>query len=66
MDIGTSIVVCGAIVSIIGGTVCVIALFRPRTICALHNTMTNGQTELWEAIKEMREDIKVLLQRTVK
>jgi hypothetical protein len=58
MDIGTSIVVCGAI----GG----IALFRPRTICALHNTMTNGQTELWRAVEEMRNDIKTLLQRTAK
>jgi hypothetical protein len=62
MDIGTSIVVCGAI----GGIVCVIALFRPRTICALHNTMTQGQTELWRAVEEMRNDIKTLLQRTAK
>ena len=62
MDIGTAIVVCGAI----GGIVCVIALFRPRTVCALHSTMVIGQGELWDAIKEMREDIKTLLQRTVK
>ena len=71
VDIGTSIVVVAAIITLVGGVISILALFRKPTgeqtlTCTLHGTVTAAQKALWDAVAEMRTDIKTLLQRTAK
>jgi hypothetical protein len=55
---------------IIGGmfTIGSVFILRPRNdkTCPFHPDVKKAQEELWGAVKEMRDDIKELLQRTAK
>jgi hypothetical protein len=61
MDYGTAAVIIGTVWAI-GGVI----IMRPRSdkTCPFHSDVKKVEEELWSAVKEMRDDIKELLQRT--
>ena len=63
MDYGTAAVIIGGMFTI--GSVFIL---RPKSeeVCPFHPDVRKAQEELWSAVKEMRHDIKELLQRTAK
>jgi hypothetical protein len=63
MDYGTAAVIIGAMASVVA-----VVLTKPHNdkTCPLHGGVADAQKELWDAISEIRTDMKTVLQRTAK